>query len=408
MAPTTTRPPRDPEADALVEAIFAANREGRDPCPFYRQLRERHAIYYAANRSMWILTGFAEVDQILCSPAAQLQWAKRMATVRPDWREHQASRNLEDVIAFIDGEPHQKIRKALLPGWTKSEMERLRSEVRSRAESLVNDYVDSGGGNFIEKLAYPMAEDTIRGLFAMDESTPSQLPKLVETFQFVQDYDATSEQLEEADKAAVEIREFWRAEFLKRVRHPGNDMLSKIAVNPAFTVEEGTVIAESLYNGGFESTALTATTGMWLLLSHPEELERARHDSGALERLPNEALRMGGAIPMTARIAVEDIAVGNHIIRRDNFIGVALMAANRDPAVFADPERFDLTRPQRRIMSFSAGVHFCIGHLLARMELFELYRALLQRTKTIELVGEACFRKRQSAFGIDKLDLIVS
>jgi cytochrome P450 len=77
--------------------------------------------------------------------------------------------------------------------------------------------------------------------------------------------------------------------------------------------------------------------------------------------------------------------------------------------MFPDPDRFDLTRPPPRSLSFSSGAHTCLGQILARMELFEVYRAMLGRTKRIEQVGEARFRAgRQSALGIDNLHLAVS
>jgi cytochrome P450 len=144
-------------------------------------------------------------------------------------------------------------------------------------------------------------------------------------------------------------------------------MLSQLARNPGLTVEEGMLIAESIYVGGYDSTALTATTGMWLLLSHPEEFDRARRDPAALERVPGEVVRMAGAVPMTLRVAVNDITVGDHLIRRDDLIGIGLVAANRDPVMFPDPDRFDLTRPPPRSMTFSSGVHTCLEQILARM-----------------------------------------
>src|SRR3546814_7426301 len=85
------------------------------------------------------------------------------------------------------------------------------------------------------------------------------------------DLDATPEQLRRADDAALAMREFWEVEYRKRVEQPGDDMLSALARNPGLTVDEGMRIAESVYTGGFDSTALTATTGMWLLLNHPNE-----------------------------------------------------------------------------------------------------------------------------------------
>jgi cytochrome P450 len=403
------KPDRDPEAEVIINDMLASVALGRNPAPLYRRLRDKDRVFYSADRGMWFVTGYAEVEQILRSPVAQIQFASRMDRIRPNWRERPASALNEDVIAFVDGEPHQKIRKGLMPSWTASEIERQRPWIRAQAEKLVDAYIAEGGGSFHEKVSHPMAEDTIFTLFGMDESMPRHLPRLVDEFLFVHDYDATEEQLERADGAALEMREFWKAEYMKRVREPGDDMLSELARNPAFTVEEGVAIAESLYTGGFDSTALTATSGMALLATHPEELERARQDPAALDRVSDEVLRMAVAIPMTLRVAMDDISVGGHTIPAGAHMGIVLLAANRDPAVFADPERFDLTRPKARNMTFSTGVHACVGHLLARMELFEIYRAMLQRTTRIDLIGEPGYRlNRQTALGIEHLTLAVA
>src|SRR3546814_4859167 len=133
-----------------------------------------------------------------------------------------------------------------------------------------------------------MAEQTIFNLFGIKDVDPAFLRGLVDAFLFVHDYDATPEQLRRADDAALAMREFWEVEYRKRVEQPGDDMLSALARNPGLTVDEGMRIAESVYTGGFDSTALTATTGMWLLLNHPNELKRARQDPDALEKLPDE------------------------------------------------------------------------------------------------------------------------
>src|SRR3546814_3723270 len=81
------------------------------------------------------------------------------------------------------------------------------------------------------------------------------------------------------------------------------------------------------------------------------ELKRARQDPDALEKLPDEVLRLAGAIPMTLRVATEDITLGDHVVARGDLIGIGLLAANRDPAVFPDPDRLDLSRPRPRLMS---------------------------------------------------------
>src|SRR3546814_16805401 len=106
---------------------------------------------------------------------------------------------------------------------------------------------------------------------------------------------------------------------------------------------------------------------------------------------------------MTLRVAAEGITLGGHGVARGGLIGIGLLAANRDPAVFPDPDRLDLSRPRPRLMSFSCGVHACLGHFLARMELFELYREVMKRTSRVD-IGEAQFRKdSKAAVGRDRL-----
>jgi len=402
------RPAADPLAEEALEQSFRAIREGRDPAPFYHALRERSRVYFSRRRGMWVLTGLAEVEQVLRSPVALLQYPKRMDKIRADWREHPASANLIDVIAFADGPPHQKVRKALQPTWTKPEMEKLRPHLRQRVEELVEAFVSAGGGNVYTELALPMAEETVFRMFGIDEEGARHLRHLVDAFLCVHDYDATPEQLSRADMASQEMREFWTRAYHEKARNPGGDMLSDLVRNPGLTEAEGIHIAESVYVGGFDSTALTATTGLWIMLNHREEMERARRDDSLLEKAPEEVLRMAGAVPMTLRVAAEPIHLGDHVIEADELIGVGLLAANRDPAVFPDPDRFDLSRPRSRMVSFSSGVHTCLGHFLARMELFELYKALLERTTRID-VADARFRKdRQAAFGMDTLNLTVT
>src|SRR3546814_1198772 len=166
-----------------------------------------------------------------------------------------------------------KIRKALMPGWTKPEMERLRPQLRELNERLVDEFVARGGGNFYRDLALPMAEQTIFDLFGIKDVDPAFLRGLVDAFLFVHDYDATPEQLRRADDDALAMREFWEVEYRKRVEQPGDDILSALALKHGPTVDEGMRNAESVYTGGFDSTDLTAHTGIGFVLNPPHTIK---------------------------------------------------------------------------------------------------------------------------------------
>ncbi len=402
-------PAFDPVAEEAVDESLASAARREGPWDYYRQLRERAPVYYSRSRGMWFLTGYRAVESILKSSAALLEFEKRMDTVRPDWRDHPSNANVAPFIAFVDGEAHQKIRKPFSPKFTPKEMERFRPAIRAIAEEHVDRYIEAGGGRFADLVAFPFAERVLCHLFAFDKTKLPNARDLVHRMQIGFELDATPEQLADADEASREYRTFWQGEFAQRVGDwSGNDMFSDLLRDDSFTREEIGLIAESIFSGGFDSTALTMTTGAWLLASHPEEIDRARNDPEAMARIPEEVLRMGSGIPMTIRVSTRPIEIEGYLLPTDSVIGVVLAGANRDPAIFADPERFDLTRAPYRVMSFSYGAHACLGQWTARIEIFEIFRALISRSKSIRLVGDPIFRDRQSVRGVEDVVLAVT
>lgn len=403
------KPPFDPEAEEEIAAFFASARLRRSPWEYCRELRERAPIYYSRNRKMWIVTGYRLVEQVLRAPQSQLKFHQRMDAVRPGWRDHPSSANQIPFIAFADGADHARLRRPLSPAWMPKALERFRPMVRNVAGELVADFVQKGGGDFSTALAYPLAEHVIYHLFALDSAGLPDARTLVDTMLLTWEYDANEDELARADAAAIKHRAFWQAEIGRRAEDPsGEDMLSQLLHEDSFTMRDVAEIAESLFLAGFGSTAVTATTGMWVLLQHPDQVERARADEGAMERLPEELLRLASAVPMTLRVAADDLSIGGFTIRANELVGVVLGAANRDPLVFADPEKLDLNRPPARSLAFSYGPHACLGQWLARIELFELYKALLSATRDIKVVTEPRFRDRQSSRGIEELVLSVA
>lgn len=403
------KPPFDAAAEQEIAEYFASARLRRSPWDFCRGLRERAPIYYSRTRKMWIVTGFRLVEEVLRSSKAQLKFHQRMDAVRPGWRDHPSSANQIPFIAFADGDDHTRLRRPLSPAWTPKALERFRPMIRQVAQDLVDQLVKAGGGNFSNALAYPLAERVIYHLFAFDSAGLPDARVLVDTMLLTWEYDFDAEGLARADAAAIEHRSFWQAEIDRRAADPsGEDMLSQLLRDDTFTTPEVAEIAESLFLAGFGSTAVTATTGMWILLQHRDQMELARQQPALMQRLPEELLRLASAVPMTLRVAADDLAIGGFSIKAGELIGVVLGAANRDPSAFADPERLDLSRPPARSLAFSYGAHACLGQWLARIELFELYNALLNSTNEITVLNEPRFRDRQSSRGIEEIVLRVT
>lgn len=410
MAPTAEGDIRhtDPEAEQAITDFFRSAAERRGPWEAFHRLRAVAPLYYSNARGMWFASGYRENDAILRHPAAQLRLAERMDAIHPDWQQHPSIAKLLDYIAFVDGDAHRKARLPLNPAWTPRRIEGYRAAIRAEAQRLVADFVAAGGGSFPDALAYPLAEHTLNLVFNFDGAKLPNARELVNTMQLAFEIDVTPEALRAADQASLAFKQFWRDEYARIAREcPDTDIFAALLRDPAYSIDEVAVLAEALFSGGFDSTALTMTTGLHILLDHPAEIARARADPGRLANLPDELLRMTATIPMTIRVAAEDMTIEGQPVRRGELMGVMLGAANRDPAVFDDPDRLDLGRANGRHLGLSQGVHACLGRHLARIEMHELFSALIGQTRHIERAGEALFRDRQSVRGIEQLNLRV-
>ena len=398
----------DPDAEQAISAFFQSAAERHGPWEAFHRLRAVTPMYYSPVRGMWFASGYRESEAILRHPAAQLRLAERMDAIHPDWQEHPSIAKLLDYIAFIDGDAHRKARLPLNPAWTPRRIEGYRTAIRAEAQRLVTDFVAAGGGSFPDDLAYPLAEHTLNLVFNFDGAKLPNARELVNTMQLAFEIDVTPEALRAADDASVAFKQFWRDEYQRIAREcPETDIFAALLRDPAYAIDEVATLAEALFSGGFDSTALTMATGLHILLDHPDEIARARDDPGCLTNLPDELLRLTATIPMTIRVAAEDMTIEGHPVRRGELMGVMLGAANRDPAVFDDPDRLDLGRADGRHLGLSQGVHACLGRHLARIEMHELFSALLGQTRHIERVGDAVFRDRQSVRGVEKLDIRV-
>ncbi len=151
-----------------------------------------------------------------------------------------------------------------------------------------------------------------------------------------------------------------------------------------------------LIHAGFETTSNFVCNGMHVLLQHPDQLTELVADRALLPAAIDELLRYASPAPMPLpRVAIADVEIAGKTIKKGDTVVVALAAANRDPAHFPDPERFDIHRQDNNYISFGFGAHYCLGHALARLESTEIITTLLDRIPTIRSAGEAPWSDHQ-------------
>jgi cytochrome P450 len=194
----------------------------------------------------------------------------------------------------------------------------------------------------------------------------------------------------ERDLAALQT---WMEAHLERVRRsPGADILSTLVgvrdEGRGLADDELTSIAILLLAAGFETTVNLLGNGAALLVRHPDQLALLQEGSASWATAAEEVLRYDSPVQRTARVAMREVEVAGERIREGQLVILALAGANRDPAVFAEPDRFDVTRANAdRHLAFSSGIHYCLGAQLARLEGEVGLRALFRRFPDLALAG---------------------
>ena len=195
-----------------------------------------------------------------------------------------------------------------------------------------------------------------------------------------------------ADKALKQIHH-WLAKHLDELRrNPGDDLMSKLAVltDDGETLNDVELRSTALLvvGAGFETTVNLLGNAVVLFDQHPEQLEKLRNDPSGWENAVDEVLRFDSPVQLTVRIAGEDADVCGNVVQRGRFVSLMLGGANRDPEMFAEPHLFDVTRANARDhLAFSAGIHYCLGASLARLEGAVALRMLYERFPDLTVAG---------------------
>jgi cytochrome P450 len=227
------------------------------------------------------------------------------------------------------------------------------------------------------------------------------------------EYGRTTAIEDAAERAAAEFVEYLRGLAAARRRSPGEDLLSHLVQvrdteGDRLTEDELVTTCILLLNAGHEATVNVSGNGLLALLEHPDQHARLRADPGLLPTAIEELMRFDSPLQLFERTATGDAPIGGIMVEKGQKIAALLGSANRDPAVFADPDALDVGRTDNPHISFGAGVHFCIGAPLARVELQASFGALLSRTSRLELGADPVRRPQFVLRGLAELPVVLT
>lgn len=402
MTPAPSRTPLDLTDPAVVA----------DPYPAFARARAQAPVQWHEEMGLWLAFTHAESNAVLRDRRLGRIWSDRAPAERFE------SFNLIHRNAILEMEPpaHTRLRRLISSAFARGHVERLRPWVEDLARSLVDELVERSGGSEPVDLLSGMAEQlpvaVIAELLGVPEADRPLLRPWSNAIVKMYEYGRTTETEESAERAADEFVAYLRALAAERRKDLGEDLVSHLvsmrdADGDKLTEDELVTTCILLLNAGHEATVNVSGNGTLALLRHPEQLKRLREDRALLPTAIEEFMRYDSPLQLFERTATEDVEIGGITVERGQKIAALLGAANRDPAVFTEPDTFDVGRTDNAHITFGAGIHFCIGAPLARVELQATFGALLDRTSTFEPGGEPVRRPEFVIRGLETLPVVL-
>ncbi|MFI6685634.1 cytochrome P450 [Streptomyces sp. NPDC050485] len=373
-------------SDAIVDLVALGEDFTRDPYPVYAGLRAQgpvHRIRMPEGSDAWLVVGYEAGRATLADDRLSKEWRN----ASPDLGVKQVASGA--TMLSSDGPAHTRLRKLVTREFTPRRIEQLAPRIQEMTGGFLDAMLAAPDrrADLVEALSFPLPITVICeliGVPALDQDSFRQWSNI----------SVSAPVLEDRLAAAKAINEYLTNLLAEKRRNPGDDLIS--ALIQAADEEGGDRLSGAellgmawlLLVAGHETTVNLISNGMLALLSHPEQLAALRADfDGLIDNAVEEMLRYDGPVETpTYRFTKEPVEIGGTVIPGGGqLVLVAMADANRDPARFEAPHRFDIRRDARGHVAFGHGIHYCLGAPLARLEARIAVRTLLDRCPDLAL-----------------------
>jgi cytochrome P450 len=371
-----------------------------NPYPFYTTLREQDPVHWgmpflAAQPGAWYISRYADIIGILRSPLfvknLHSVWGSEALPPIPEEIRFYVQ-TARHAILLNDPPDHTRLRKLVSQAFTPRMIETLRSPIAAIANALLDDVGAQGELDIIADYAFPLTLRVISTLIGVPDDQRTLLWRWSRVLIQTLDLAPSMEVFREADRVAHEAFAFFQDLIAARRRHPTDDLLSRLIAahdqEDKLTEEELIVMCTLLLIAGFDTTVNLIGNGMLALLQHASQMALLRQRPLVMPTAIEELLRYESSTQKALRYATADGELHGKQIGKGQAVILLLASANRDPAVFADPDRLDITRSENRHLGFGAGIHVCLGAPLARLEGQIAIDTLVRRYPHIELLAD--------------------
>ncbi|PUB25371.1 hypothetical protein C8K30_107117 [Promicromonospora sp. AC04] len=408
---TTVNPAENDSAEAPVYPMERASKCPFDPPPVQQAMLDQDSplakIRLFDDSTHWLVTRYADQRTLLSDDRLSVDISKP-GYPHESVQSKDAAEGGTLSFATIDDPEHARLRRMVTAPFTIKRIEAMRPAVQRITDELIDDLLAGPKpADLVDAFALPLPSLVISELLGVP----------YDRHEFFQDHSKTfisrTSTDEERMGAVTELATYLGGLIVEKMKDPGDDLLSQIAHERVaageLSVPEAIQMAVLLLIAGHETTANMIALSTVALLENPDQLQALREtdDPKAVSAAVEELLRyLTIAHNGRRQVALEDIEHDGAIIRAGEGVIMASDSANRDPRVFADPDKLDLSRDARQHMAFGFGVHQCLGQPLARMELQVVFSTLFKRIPTLRLAvasDELPFKYDGIVYGVHKL-----
>lgn len=380
-----------------------------DPYPWLHALRAAAPLHRCPDGS-WFLTRHADLNHVYRN--ARLFSSDKQQQFRPMFGDSPLFEHHTTSLVFNDPPLHTHVRKAIGDALSPRVVAAMEADLTALVEGLLEAMAARGRCCLMQDFAAAIPIEVIGNLLALRREDRQPLQRWSNAILGALEFGSEPTRLAEGNRAVSEFIAFLKdliAERRADAAH-GDDIVSRLIrwETPDFRLSEFQIYHQCIFllNAGHETTTNLIGNGVLALLQHPAELARLRADASLIDATVEECLRFEAPVQLGNRTVTAATRIGDVELEAGAVLTLAIGGANRDPAVFASPDDFDIRRAPNPHLSFGAGIHTCAGLAVARLEARIAIARLIQRFPRLALDGEPQRARRARFRAIERLPVL--
>lgn len=366
-----------------------------NPYPFYENLRTQAPIFYCEKSKYWLVTSYQLINEI----TKDLRFGKRLerwkhinpiAKILPSTQHLIKTR--QNWMLNENPPAHTHLRSLVNKAFSPKMIQQMREHIQNIADRLIDAALPNGKMEFISEFAFLLPITVIAEMLGIPAQDHEKFKEWSHWLTQTLEPGYSRDTLIKSNKANDELMNYFKPLVAERRKDPKSDLISALVL----AEENGDILTEEdvlgnlvlMLAAGHETTVNLIGNGLLALLQHSDQLELLKVHPEYIESAVEEMLRYDSPVQIAKRIVEEDMEFHGQNLKKGDMLQLYLGAANHDPSVFTDPDRFDICRKENKHLSFSSGIHHCLGASLARMEGQIAISTILKRLPNIKLAEQ--------------------